>query len=344
MKTVSLLDSITATHDNFDATANARIKIDGQEEEAKCCVATNPCVEKTLTINRHGAESVLQGHVLDSFVGEINDALVPHSKCRTWIERLNVVSCFLSFALFIGCVALYFLRPDDLGGEITFDSTSPTRCGSDYLDADQECHADCSGTEAGYCASLGYAHCYSNLSPCTTDSEEEGAAEFKAGDFCPGFDASAWCDCSSDCREESCACDGAQGASCCGGDSYSSAPRIPTYYLIAGICVGYMILSSLALYLCTRQYRSRLVTTLTEQCASLSSKHAPTTFKVGWTSPFYFVKGQGSSGDRTRRGSPVYHIDVILPRSSVTSARPVSTEAPLVSEASVPITVEAIPV
>jgi len=40
----------------------------------------------------------------------------------------------------------------------------------------------------------------------------------------------------------------------------------------------------------------------------------------------------------------VYHIDVILPRSSVTSARPVSTAVPLVSEASVPIIVEAIPV
>ena len=52
MKTVSLLDSITATHDNFDATANARIKIDGQEEEAKCCVATNPCVEKTETLSQ----------------------------------------------------------------------------------------------------------------------------------------------------------------------------------------------------------------------------------------------------------------------------------------------------
>jgi len=48
--------------------------------------------------------------------------------------------------------------------------------------------------------------------------------------------------------------------------THSSAPRMPTYYLIAGIYVGYMILSSLALYLCTRQHRARLVATLTEQC------------------------------------------------------------------------------
>lgn len=82
--------------------------------------------------------------------------------------------------------------------------------------------------------------------------------------------------------------------------THSSAPRMPTYYLIAGIYVGYMILSSLALYLCTRQYRSRLVATLTEQCASLSSKHAPTTFKVGWTSPFYQSPSQHGSSSRQR--------------------------------------------
>ena len=123
MKTVSLLDSITATHDNFDATANARIKIDGQEEEAKCCVATNPCVERT------------------------------------------------------------------------------RRCGFGWIEADQECHAECSGTEAldmgqtEYCASLGYTFCYVRIYPRAQRIRKKKAQRnSRRVTSARGLDAGGWCD------------------------------------------------------------------------------------------------------------------------------------------------------
>ena len=53
---------------------------------------------------------------------------------------------------------------------------SSIRCGFSWDDADQECHADCSGDEAldmgqtKYCESFGYDQCYVDLAPCTIGS------------------------------------------------------------------------------------------------------------------------------------------------------------------------------
>ena len=146
----------------------------GQEEEAKCCVATNPCVEKTFT--------------------------------GTGQSRF--------------C-------PGGLGGEIAFDSTSPTRCGFRWIEADQGCHAENSrhrGARHGADRvlrllegpSLGYTFCYVQIYPRAQRIRKKKAQRnSRRVTSARGLMRVAGATCTSDCREESCACDGAQGASCC---------------------------------------------------------------------------------------------------------------------------------